>query len=366
MRIAPLALLWRACFNSGALARGTGMHRTTRFALINVRRRRQCAAAAVAVAACVLGWSGAAAQGRVGTVRIGVLNSASRPATGHGYYGVLLGELAEAGWIEGRNLVVDWRFADGDLDRHDALAAELVALRPDLIIAGTQSGAVAVMKATATIPIVFVQAPDPVEAGLADSLSRPGRNVTGLASMNSELVAKRLEIMRDALPGCRRVAVLYQPSFSVSERQIALVEHAAKALDLHVVRVPIGAPQSFDAAFAQLVREHPDGVLVIESPSLFTHRRDIVRRMSDVRLAAMYGLQEFSLAGGLLSYSISFDDQYRRAAGYVTRILRGEKPSDLPIQQPLRFELTVNLKTVKQLGLKLPQSILLRADRIID
>ena len=333
---------------------------------MNVCRRRQFAVAVLAVAACVLGWSNAA-QGPVGrTVRIGVLNSASQRVAGHGYYAALLGELARAGWIEGRNLIVDWRYADGNLDRHDALAAELVALRPDLIIAGTQPGAVAAMKATATIPIVFVQAPDPVEAGLADSLSHPGRNVTGFASMNSELVVKRLEIMRDVLPKCRRVAVLYQPNFAVGERQIALAEQAAKTLNLDVVRVPIDAPQTFDAAFAQLLRERPDGVLVVESPSLFTHRQDIVRRMSDARLAAMYGLQEFSLAGGLASYSISFDDQYRRAATYVARILRGEKPGNLPIQQPLRFELTVNLKTAKELGLKLPQSILLRADRVID
>ena len=130
--------------------------------------------------------------------------------------------------------------------------------------------------------------------------------------------------------------------------------------------MPIGPPHTFDAAFAELARERPDGVLVIESPSLYTHRRDIVPRMSDARLAAMYGLQDFSLVGGLASYSISFDDQYRRAAGYVARILRGDRPADLPIQQPLRFELTVNLRTVKELGLKLPQSVLLRADRIIE
>jgi putative ABC transport system substrate-binding protein len=328
-------------------------------------QRRQFLIATVALSADILVWRAASAQGK--TVRIGVINSASRPNAGRGaYYESILEELAKAGWLEGRNMVIDWRYADGDLGRHSALAAELVALKPDLIIAGTQPAAVAAMKATSTIPIVFIQAPEPVESGLADSLARPGRNVTGLASMNKELVVKRLELMRDAFPKCRRIAVLYQPDFDLNVRQLALAEHAAQVLSMDVVRVEIGLPPSFDAAFAQLVRERPDGVLVIENPSVYTHRQDIVRRMFEARLAAMYGLQDFSLAGGLVSYSISFADQYRRAADYVTRILRGAKPSDLPIQQPLKFELAVNLKTAKALGLTIPRSVLLRADRVIE
>lgn len=326
--------------------------------------RRQFLITTVALLADILVWSAASAQSK--TVRIGVINSSSRPDPGRGYYDLLLEELAKAGWLEGRNMLIDWRYADGDLGRHSALAAELVARKPDLIIAGTQPAAVAAMKATSTIPIVFIHAPDPVESGLADSLARPGRNVTGFASMNKELVVKRLELMRDAFPRCKRIAVLYQPDFDLNVRQLALAEHAAKVLGMDVVRVRIGLPQSFDAAFAQLVRERPDGVLVIENPSVYTHRQDIVRRMSDARLAAMYGLQDFSLAGGLVSYSISFADQYRRAADYVARILRGAKPSDLPIQQPLKFELAVNLKSAKALGLTIPQSVLLRADRVIE
>ena len=278
----------------------------------------------------------------------------------------MFAELARAGWIEGRNLIIDWRFAEGVLERHDPLAVELVALQPDLIIAGTQPGAVAALKATETIPIVFVQAPDPVEAGLAESLSRPGRNVTGFASMNSELVAKRLELLRDALPTCQRVAVLYQPQLAVGDRQALLAGEAAKSLGVHLVRVPVGPPPTFDASFTVLAHERPDGVLVFESPALYTHRRDVVRRMAEERLPAMYGLQDFALSGGLAAYSISFDEQYRRAAGYAARILRGEKPGELPIQQPLKFELTVNLKAARELGLKLPQSILLRADRIVE
>jgi putative ABC transport system substrate-binding protein len=328
-----------------------------------LRRRRFLVAILAASAAgpvCII----ASAQGRV--ARIGVLSSASRPDAGRGYYDQMLEELAGLGWVEGRTLSIDWRYAEGDLGRHAGLAADLVALKPDLIIAGTQPAAVAAMKATSTIPIVFVQAPDPVESGLAETLARPGRNVTGFASMNNQLVAKRLELLRDLLPKCTRIAVLYQPDFDLNVRQFAQVERAARQLALEMLPVHVGSPQSYDAAFAKLVRERPDGVLVIENPSVYTHRADIVRRMAEARLAAMYGLQDFSLAGGLLSYSISFGDQYRRAADYVARILRGAKPGELPIQQPVKFDLTVNLKAAKALGLTVPPSILLRADRVIE
>jgi putative ABC transport system substrate-binding protein len=327
-------------------------------------RRRRFLVATLAVCADGLVCGIASAQGR--RVRIGILGSASRPNTGRGYYDFLLKELAGAGWVEGRNLSIESRYADGDLGRHAALAAELVTLKPDLIIAGTQPAAVAAMKATATIPIVFVQAPDPVESGLADSLARPGRNVTGFASMNNQLVVKRLELLHEVLPKSTRIAVLYQPDFDLNVRQLAQVEQAAKPLGLATVRVPIGLPQSYDAAFAKLVGEHPDGVLVIENPSVYTHRADIVRRMAEARVAAVYGLQDFSLAGGLLSYSINFADQYRRAADYVVRILRGAKPGELPIQQPVEFDLTVNLKAARALGLTVPPSILLRATRVIE
>lgn len=327
-------------------------------------RRRGLLAATLAVSAGGLVWSDACAQG--GMVRIGVLSSTSRPSTGRGYFEPLLKELASNGWAEGRNLALDWLYADGDLGRHAALAAELVALKPDLIIAGTQPAAVAAMKASTTIPIVFIHAPDAVESGLADSLARPGRNVTGFASMNNELVVKRLEILREALPRSRRIALLYQQGFDLNERQLAPIEKAATSLGLETSRVHIDMPGSYDAAFMHLVREHPDGVLVIENPSTYTHRADIARRMAEARLAAMYGLQDFALAGGLMSYSISFSDQYRRAADYVVRILRGAKPGELPIQQPVKFELTINLKAARALGLIVPPSLLLRADRVIE
>jgi putative tryptophan/tyrosine transport system substrate-binding protein len=298
--------------------------------------------------------------------RVGVLNSAGRPAVGRGIYGVLFDALAKAGWSEGRNLAIDWRFADGSLARHDVLAAELVALNPDVIVAGTQPAALAVFKATRTIPIVFTIVQEPVESGLAHSLARPGGNATGLASMNKELIVKRLDLMHDVFPKAKRIALLYQPDFDMNVRQAALAETAAQVLGLNVVRVGIGDPRTYDAAFAALARERPDVVLVIENPSVYARRDEIVRRMRQAQLPAMYGLQEFSLVGGLLSYSINFADQYRRAADYVDRILRGAKPGELPIQQPLNFEFTVNLGTARALGMKIPQSVLLRADRVIE
>jgi putative ABC transport system substrate-binding protein len=299
-------------------------------------------------------------------VRIGVLSTSRRPDSGRGHFGILFDELAKAGWVEGRNLNIAWRYANGVLEHHDALAAELVGLRPDIIITGTQPGAVAALKATATIPVVFVQAPDPVGAGLAYSLSRPGKNVTGLASVNNELVVKRLEFMREAFGTSRRIAVMYDPSVDVNLQQLALVERAAQRLALELLPVRIGLKATFDAAFAELGKTPAEAVLVFENPSTYTHRQEVVKRISNLKLLAMYGLQDFVLSGGLMSYSISFTDQFRRTAGYVDRILRGARPGELPIELPVRLELTVNLTTAKALGFKVPQSILLRADRVIE
>lgn len=299
------------------------------------------------------------------SARIGVLGSSSRTSARPNISN-LWTALAEMGWVDGRNLRLDERYADGDLARHDALAAELVALRPDIIVAPTQPAAVAAMKATRTIPIVFVIVPEPVESGLAETLARPGKNATGLATLNMDLVAKRVQLMSEAFPGARRVAILYQPDFDMNRHQAALAEAAAKTVGFEILRIGIGLPQTFDSAFGELARQRPDAVLVIENPAVFTHRAEVVRRMAQTRIPTIYGLQEFTLAGGLISYSVHFPDQYRRAADYVNRILGGARPGELPIQQPLRFELTVNLAAARNLGIALPQSILLRADRIIE
>lgn len=299
------------------------------------------------------------------SARLGILATASRQTPG-GSYDHFFRALAKAGWVDGRNLVVDWRYAEGDLERTTPLAAELVALKPNLIFASTQPSAMAVMKVTKAIPIVFALVHEPLSTGLAESLARPGKNATGLVSMNVDILSKRIELLLAVVPPAKRIALLYQPDFDLNVRQAALAEQVLQSLKMTTVRVPIGRPETFGKAFETLARERPDAVLVIENPSVFTNRVDVVRRMAALGLPAMYGFQPFALDGGLMSYSIDFDDQFRRAAGYVDRILRGAKPGELPIEQPQKLELTVNLKTAKELGIAIPRSIQLRADRVIE
>jgi putative ABC transport system substrate-binding protein len=300
------------------------------------------------------------------SARLGILATDTRLRTPGGPYDQFLQTLAQAGWSDGRNLAIEWRHAEGDLAQLLPLAAELVALGPDLVFAPTQPAAMAVMKATKTLPIVFALAHEPLSAGLADSLARPGRNATGLTSINVELLGKRIELLLEVVPRARRIALLYQPDFDLNLRQAALAEEVLRKLKLTAVKIAVGSPETFGAAFATLARERPDAVLVIENPGVFTHRVEVVKRIAAIGVPAMYGFQPFALDGGLMSYSIDFGDQFRRAAGYVDRILRGAKPSELPIEQPRRFELTLNLKTASDLGIAFPYSILLRADRVVE
>lgn len=298
--------------------------------------------------------------------RIGILGAASRASTSEGVFERLFEVLRQSGWVEGRNLVVDWRYADGKLALLDPLARELVALKPDVIFAPTQPAAQAAMRATGTIPIVFALVPEPVESGLAVSLARPGRNATGAATVNSELVGKRLELLREAFPGVRRVALLHDAAFDMNVRQARQADQAAKRMGLDLLPVSIGAPETYDAAFAELARLKPDALYVAENPGVYTHRREIVRRVNAARHIAVYGLDGFALDGGLMSYSVNWPDQYGRGGTYVARILAGASPADLPIEQPTKFDLIVNLKTAKALGLTLPPSVLFRAFRVIE
>ena len=299
------------------------------------------------------------------SARLGILATASRQTPG-GPYGSFFEALAKAGWVEGQNLVVEWRHAEGDLERIASLAAELVALKPNVIFASTQPSAMAVMKVTKTLPIVFALVQEPLSTGLAESLARPGKNATGLASINVDILSKRVELLLEVVRPARRIALLYQPDFDLNVRQAALAEQVLHSRKLTAVRIAIGRPESFGNAFETLARERPDAALVIENPSVFTNRVDVVKRMAAIRLPAIYGFQPFALDGGLMSYSIDFSDQFRRAAGYVDRILRGAKPAELPIEQPQKLELTLNLRAARELGITIPQSILLRADRVIE
>lgn len=297
--------------------------------------------------------------------RIGILASSS-PAAAAANHRAFFDALAQRGWVEGENVTVDRRFADGVPERLAVLAAELIALEPRLVVAPTEPGVAAVRSLTRSIPIVFMAVPDPVGAGFAKSLANPGGNATGLATVNVALGPKRLALLKEAFPETTRVALLYNPEVEFNRRLATHVEPAAQNLGLEVVRVAIGGPATFDTALGMLDAAGPEAIYVVESPQLHTHRRSLVARISERRLPAMYGLQVFVVEGGLMAYAVSIPEQFRRAADYVDRILRGAAPGDLPIQQPTKFELVVNRKAAAALDQAIAPSVLLRADRLID
>ena len=277
--------------------------------------------------------------------------------------------LRDLGYVEGRSVVVEYRDAEGKSERLPALAAELVALKVDVIVAASIQPALAARQATRTLPIVFATIGDPVSSGLVASLARPGGNVTGLSSLTPELVGKSLELLKQAVPGVSRVAVLWQPGF-LGERaerdSLARAEVAAQALGVRPQFVEARNPADFERAFSEMSKARAGGVTVLASSMFLGERRRLVDLAAKNQLPAEYPLREFVDVGGLMSYGANVADLYRRAAAYVDRILKGAKPGDLAIEQPTKFELVINLKTAKALGLAIPQSILLRADEVIQ
>jgi putative ABC transport system substrate-binding protein len=283
--------------------------------------------------------------------------------------------LCDLGYVEDRNVVIEYRDAEGKLERLPALAAELVALKVDVIVAGGGTpGALAAAQATRTIPIVFTSAGDPVTSGLVTSLARPGGNVTGLSVLGPDLLGKRLEHLKQAVPGVSRVAVLWQPGLfgrhTAGERtekdMLKRAEAAARAQGVRLQFVEARGPDDFDRAFSEMARARAGALTVLLSIMFLDERRRLVDLAAKNRLPAVYSLREFVDAGGLMSYAPNVADMFRRAATYVDKILKGAKPADLPVEQPTKFELVVNLKTAKALGLTIPQSLLLRADHIIE
>ena len=275
--------------------------------------------------------------------------------------------LRDLGYVEGRNVVIEYRDAEGKLDRLPALAAELVALKVDVIVAPATPATVAAKQATKTIPIVFAVVSDPVTSGLVTSLARPGGNVTGLTVLEPELVGKRLELLKQVVPGVSRVAVLWHPG-AVGERTekdvLKEAEAAARALGVPLQFVEARGPADFDRAFLDMTRASAGALTVLESTVFFVERRHLVDLAAKNRLPAVYGLREFVDAGGLMAYGPNQPDLFRRAATYVDKILKGAKPGDLPVEQPTKFELVINLKTAKDLGLTIPPSLLQRAEVI--
>ena len=277
--------------------------------------------------------------------------------------------LRDLGYVEGRNLVIEYRDAEGKIDRLPALAAELVALKLDVIVAPGTPQALAAKQATTTIPIVFTAASDPVPDGLVTSLARPGGNVTGLATISPELVGKGLEQIKRAVPEVTRLAVLWQPG-ALGERtnkdMLKEADTVARSLRVRLQFVEARAPADFDKAFSDATRVGAGALAVLPSSMFLSERRRLADLAAKNRLPAAYPQREFVHAGGLMSYGPNVADLFRRAAIYVDKILKGAKPADLPIEQPTKFELVINLKTAKALGLTLPPSLIGRADEVIE
>jgi putative ABC transport system substrate-binding protein len=274
--------------------------------------------------------------------------------------------LSEAGYVEGQNVAIEYRWAEGDFDRLPALAADLVGRGVDVIVtSGGNSSAVAAKNATSSIPIVFVAGADPVEEGLVASLAQPGGNLTGVTLFATELWGKRVELISELAPEARTLAQLVNPKWPGTERSTAAVQEAARAkgLALRILKASTGS--DIDAAFASLVDLQAGGLLVAD-PTYFARREQIVALAARYAIPTIYDFRVYVAAGGLISYGTSLTDTYRNVGTYVGKILKGAKPADLPVQQPTRFELVVNLNTAKQLGLTVPPSILARADEVIE
>ena len=274
--------------------------------------------------------------------------------------------LRELGYLEGQNLAIEYRYAEGKIDRLPDLAAELVRLRVDLIVTLGYLAAHAAKQATATIPIVFMGAGDPIGTGLVASLARPGENVTGVSLQETELSAKRLELLKEAVPRLSRVAVLWNTADLGMSLRFREVQVAARVLGVALQPLGVRDPSDFDGAFSAMTRERPNALFVVSDALTIINRRRILDFAAKSRLPAIYESSSYVNDGGLMSYGPRVPDMWRRAASYVDKILKGAKPTDLPVEQPTRFELVINLKTARALGLTIPPSILVRADQVIQ
>lgn len=273
--------------------------------------------------------------------------------------------LREHGYIEGRNLRLEHRFAEGHADRLARMAVELVHLNVDLIVTESAPAALAASKATKTIPIVMTLISDPVRAGLAASLARPGGNVTGLTLAGAERSAKQVQILKESLPGATSMAVIYAPRANI-ESDLAEARDTARSVGLALQFFEVLSPQDFEKTFDAIVRARPSAVMTIGHGMLLGHRRRLVEFCLKNKLPGIFPEREFAQAGGLMTYGPDLAANFRRAGAYVARIVKGAKPGDLPIEQPTKWELVVNLRTAQALGLKIPGTVLVRADEVIQ
>ena len=309
----------------------------------------------------------AGAQQAAKVYRIGLLGGSppNSPGGRRAWEGFFQG-MRELGYVEGQNILVEGRFYGDHTERLPVLAAELVQLRVDVIVAGATPAPEAAQRATTTIPIVMATHTDPVGSGLVASLAKPGKNVTGLSTLGPELVGKRLQLLKEAVPGISRVAVLSNPTDTSQALLLREAQVAARSLKVQLQVLEARAPSEFAGAFSAMTKERAGGVIIFTSSMFYNERTRIAELATRSRLPAIYSVKDFAEAGGLMAYGVNLGESFRRAATYVDKILKGAKPADLPVEQPTKFELVINLKTVKALGLTIPQSLLLRADEVIQ
>jgi putative ABC transport system substrate-binding protein len=298
--------------------------------------------------------------------RIGYLSTPTRESVERGL-DAFLRKLRELGWVEGQNLVIEYRWAEGNVERLPDLAAELVRRKVDVIVAPAGSAALAAKNATSSIPIVMIFPSDPVEMGLVASLRRPGGNITGTTfTPGPEIFGRQLQILKETIPRASRVAILSNPADPSFALQVREVEAAARTLHIRLQHVEARGPEQFDSAFAAMARERADALLVNGTSTFLAHRVRLAELAVKNRLPTMSSFRESVEAGGLMAYAVNMAAFVERAAVYVDKILKGAKPADLPVEQPTKFELVINLKTAKALGLTIPQSLLARADEVIQ
>jgi ABC-type uncharacterized transport system substrate-binding protein len=296
--------------------------------------------------------------------RIGWLGAGS-PLSSRAYVEAFQQSLRDLGYIEGQNMAVEYRYAEGKPERLPELAAELVHLTIDVLVTSGSPATQAAQHATSTIPIVGVALADPLGTGFAASFARPGGNITGLAFQNADLSTKRLELLTEAVPGVTRVAVLWDSHFPASPSAVRAAEEAARALGLQVQLLEVQGPDDFARVFAATTRERVQALFQVASSLFATHRETFLDLVAKSRLPVTCETRPFVVAGCLMAYGPSFPDMYRSAAYYVDRILKGAKPADLPVEQPMKFELVINLKTAQALGLTIPPTLLFQADEVI-
>jgi putative ABC transport system substrate-binding protein len=304
-----------------------------------------------------------AAEAQVGAKlwRIGFLRSGQPPPA---WVNSFQQGLRDLGYVEGKSIVLEVRFTDRNPEKLSELAAELLRLNVDVIVASGTPAALAARNLTRTVPIVVVGVNDPVGTGLVRELSRPGGNITGLTNQTPDLAMKRVQLLKELIPKLARLAVLGDPTHPAYASQVKTLETGVRALGGQLEVIAVRGPNEFEAAFK--IARHSQALLQLDDVLLTTHRAKLLELTAQNRLPAIYGFREFVDAGGLMAYGVNFPDMYRRAANYVDKILKGAKPADMPVEQPTKFELVINLKTAKALGLTIPPALLLRADQVIE